>query len=161
MPRHSKPADPEALRLQLVELLENFKAELRKDDLRRKVCALIPAFHLLRDLGCSLMPKDEATSARDRIIAYFKKYPGIVLSGDELMVVSGIGEWARRLRELRVQMGWSIASGVTLKETLDETEEAERPAFLNDLGITSIKPDQYLPTPVTSEQEPRAMVSRT
>ena len=144
MPRHSKPADPETLRLQLVELLGNFKTELRTNDLRRKVCALVPAFHRLRDLGCSLMPNEEASSARDRIIAYFRKFPGVVLSGDELMVVSGIGEWARRLRELRVEMGWSIASGVTLKDTLDEIDEEERPAFLKDLGITSIKPDQYI-----------------
>jgi len=144
MPRHSKPADPEGLRIKLVSLLENFCAELDNADLRHKVRALVPAFHHLRDLGCSLMPLEINASARDRISAYFQKFPRAVLSGDELMVVSGIQEWARRLRELRVQMGWRIASGVTRKEALEAADEAERPAYLSDLGIKSIKPDEYI-----------------
>jgi len=41
-------------------LLTNFAAELRKTDLRVKVVALIPAFHKLRDLGSSLIPKSES-----------------------------------------------------------------------------------------------------
>ena len=142
MPRQSKPADPEVLRVQLVGLLQNFQEELRRRGLREKVRALVPIFHNLRDLGCSLMPEEGVTSARDRVIAYFRRYPGVVLSGDELMVVSGIGEWARRLRELRVQLGWSIASGVTLREA--QKEEPEQADFFEGLGGRSIKPDEYI-----------------
>ena len=109
MPRRSQPNDePESLRSSLVELLTNFAAELKRTDVRAKVIALIPAFHKLRDLGSSLMPKNDALGARDRIIAYLVQYPFRVIDGDELMVVSGIGEWARRVRELRVQFGWWI-----------------------------------------------------
>ncbi len=112
MVRRSRQDDPEAIRLQLLELLNNFGSELSGDDLRPKVQALIPSFHLLRDLGSSLIPQQDADSARDRILFYLRKYPLTVIEGDELMVVAGIGEWARRVRELRVQYGWSIVSGV-------------------------------------------------
>jgi len=76
----------------------------------------VPALHLLRDLGCSLIPKNLASSARKRILYYLQKYPGTVIPGEELMVVGGISDWARRVRELRVEFGWSIVSGVTAKE---------------------------------------------
>ncbi len=146
MARRSQPNEqPEALREALVELLTNFAAELKKSDLRPKVLALIPAFHKLRDLGSSLIPKTEAPSARDRIIAYLKRYPMTIIDGDELMVVSGIGEWARRVRELRVQFGWWIYSGVTFKDMAED--QPEDAASLKDaLGVdpSKIKPDQYV-----------------
>lgn len=144
MARRSQPDDdPEALRQSLVELLINFADELQKSDLRPKVVALIPAVHKLRDLGSSLIPKSEAPSARDRILAYLRRYPMKVIDGDELMVVSGIGEWARRVRELRVQFGWWIYSGVTFKDMAEDETEA---AGLKAIGIdpTKIKPDQYV-----------------
>jgi hypothetical protein len=149
--RRSRPEDePEALRQSLVELLTNFAEELRKKDLRAKVIALIPAFHKLRDLGSSLIPKNEASSARERIIAYFLRYPRTVIIGDELMVVSGIAEWARRVRELRVQFGWAIYSGVTFSDMADDAraaeDEQETAALEKALGIhpSKIKPDQYV-----------------
>jgi len=146
LPRRSQPNDqPEALRHSLVELLTNFAAELRKTDLRAKVLALIPAFHKLRDLGSSLIPKIEAPSARDRIIAYLKRYPKTVIDGDELMVVSGIGEWARRVRELRVQFGWWIYSGVTFAHIAeDQAEDAADLKAMLGVDPTKIKPDQYV-----------------
>jgi hypothetical protein len=159
--RRSQPEnEPEALRQTLVELLTNFAEELRKVDLRAKVIALIPAFHKLRDLGSSLISKDEAASARDRVIAYFRRYPRTVINGDELMVVSGIAEWARRLRELRVQFGWSIFSGVTFRQMADEANEAQDPqeavGIEAVLGIhpSRIKPDQYVL--MREEQDRRA-----
>jgi hypothetical protein len=114
------------------------------------VIALIPAFHKLRDLGSSLIPKSDAPSARDRIIVYLQRYPQRVIDGDELMVVSGIGEWARRVRELRVQFGWWIYSGVTFanmaaaaKEAGDEDEIAGMAAMLGS-DPSKIKTDQYV-----------------
>ncbi len=144
MSRRSQPnPDPETLRNSLVELLTNFAAELKKSDLRAKVIALIPAYHTLRDLGSSLIPKSKAPSARDRIIAYLRQYPKKVIAGDELMVVSGIGEWARRVRELRVQFGWWIYSGVTFRDIAENEEDA---AGLKAMGIdaSKIRPDQYV-----------------
>jgi hypothetical protein len=151
LPRRSQPNDePESLRSSLVELLTNFAAELKKTDLRAKVIALIPAFHKLRDFGSSLMPKSDALSGRDRIIAYLARYPFKVINGDELMVVSGIGEWARRVRELRVQFGWWIYSGVTFRDMAEDARaadnEGETAGLKEMLGVepSKIKPDQYV-----------------
>ena len=99
MPRRSKPSDPESLRKQLIDLLANFERELQNDELRTKVLALVPVFHCLRDLGSSLIPRATASSGMDRMLFYFRKYPRTILSGDELMVVAGIGDWPRRVRQ--------------------------------------------------------------
>jgi hypothetical protein len=44
------------------------------------------------------------------------------ISGDELLVVSGIQEYARRIRELKVQFGRSIVSGLTANQMAEENE---------------------------------------
>ncbi len=139
MPRHTKGGQPESLRIGLIDLLTNFEAELRSKDLRRKVLSLVDAYRLLHDLGSSLIPAEIAKSARDRILCYFRKYPSTIIDGEEIMVVSGISEWARRVRELRVQFGWSIISGVTAKEMLRE----ESPLVINGVEISEMKPNQY------------------
>jgi hypothetical protein len=131
--------ESEKIRKQLQQLLENFERELESDDLRRKVLTLVPCFHNLRDLGKSLIPESMASSARDRIIYYFRKYPGVIIGGDELLVVSGIQEYARRVRELKVQFGWSIVSGITAKEMADQGEFP-----LPDAHVSSMKPFDYI-----------------
>lgn len=55
------------------------------------------------------------------------------------MVVSGIGEWARRVRELRVQFGWSIVTGITAKEMLDEGDFS-----LSEFSGKKLRPDDYV-----------------
>ncbi|MBE0448946.1 MAG: HNH endonuclease, partial [Actinobacteria bacterium] len=111
-PSRPERTDPEYFRAEVETLIKNFEHELSSDSLRSKVLALVPVFHSLRDLGKALLPHgNDTSSARDRILFYFRKYSGTVIDGDELMVVSGIQEYARRIRELRVQFGWSIASG--------------------------------------------------
>jgi hypothetical protein len=153
--RRSQPNEqPEALRQSLVELLTNFAAELGNSDLRPKVVALIPAFHKLRDLGCSLMPKDSGTSALERILAYLKRYSQTIIAGDEIMVVSGIGEWARRVRQLRVQFGWWIYSGVTFKQMAqDAPEDAANLRGLLGTDPFKIRPDQYVLMKVEQDLE--------
>lgn len=152
MPRRSKPGDVEALRRKLVQLLSNFKAELESPDLRRKVLSLVPAFHMLRDLGCSLIPRTDADNARERILYYLRRYPRTVIKGDELMVVSGIAEWPRRLRELRIQFGWSIVNGTTAKEMAAEGEFSLKSIKPTDLG-----PDDYI---LMSPEEDREAAHR-
>lgn len=120
MARRTKTGDPVALWRRLINRLENFEQRLESDDLREQVRALVPAVHLLRDLGSSLVPADAAKSARDRILYYLRRYPLTIIAGDELGVVSGISEYARRVRELRVEYGWPIYSGTTAKEMLEE-----------------------------------------
>jgi hypothetical protein len=46
--------------------------------------------------------------ARTRILAYLQDHVGEEVHGEELAAISGIQEWARRVRELRVQEGWNI-----------------------------------------------------
>lgn len=73
----------------------------------------------------------------------YKQYPRVVIDGDELMVVSGINEWARRVRELRVQFGWWIYSGVTFTQMAQNPDDE---AMLRTMGIDpkAIRPDQYV-----------------
>lgn len=104
-------------------LLDTFLDRIEHDDIRQQVRSLIPAFHALRDLGSGLIKGEGIKAGRDRILAYLRKYPRTVIDGDELMVVAGIGEWARRTRELRVEFGWAIYTGATFRDQIEETPE--------------------------------------
>ncbi len=130
--------ESEEIRKQLQQLLSNFEEELRSDNLRKKVLALVPCFRHLRELGKSLIPVTRARSARDRILHYFLKYPSVIISSDELLVVAGIQEYARRIRELKVQFGWSIVSGLTVHQMAEENE------FPLPLDVTLMKPSDYI-----------------
>lgn len=126
-------------------LLDNFLGKLEDADLRDQVRSLVPAFESLRGLGKGLIPAELAASARDRILVYLQRYAMQVIEGDELLVVAGIGEWARRVRELRVQFGWSICSGVTFKDMAeDEPELAADIAAALGTDPARLKPDQYV-----------------
>jgi len=126
MARKTRLDNPELLRRQLIDLLTDFKQRLKQDNLREQVKSLIPAVYVLRDLGSSLVPGGTTSSARDRILTYLRRFPFTVIAGDELGVVSGISEYARRVRELRVQFGWPIYSGITAREMLSEEDRESR-----------------------------------
>jgi len=63
------------------------------------------------------------------------------------MVVSGIQDWPRRVRELRVQFGWSIASGYTLKEMAAEGECPE------EIDASAIRPEEYVLLSVVQDRD--------
>ncbi len=136
-----KRNDPEAIRKELQTLISNFESELKKEELRPKVLYLVQVLGKFRALGISLSASnDESTSsARQRILDYFKKYPLIVINGDELFIISGIQEYARRVRELRVQFGWPIISGLTAKEMSQEGEFS-----IENFKAEDIKPNVYI-----------------
>ncbi|MDR2345189.1 MAG: HNH endonuclease [Planctomycetaceae bacterium] len=138
MPRRPIKNTPETLRKELIALLTDFESKLQLSDLRDKVLALIPAFHKLRDLGSSLMLRKSASAARDRILAYFLKYPFTIIHSDELMIITGIQDYPRRLRELRREMGWNIASGVTINEMNGEE------SLSLGIDLTHIRPEEYI-----------------
>jgi len=138
----------EEIRKKLQELLNNFEKELKSDNLRLKVLSLVPCFQHLRDLGKSLIPNTIARSARDRILHYFEKYPAVIISGDELLVVSGIQEYARRVRELKVQFGWSIVSGLTAKQMAEENE-----FLLPNIDVTTMGPSDYVLLSVVQDRD--------
>lgn len=108
---------------------------------------MVPAHHLLRDLGSSLLNID-IPSARDRILQYLLRYPLEPIKGEELMIVGGISEWARRVRELRVQYGWKIISGLSVLEMAGE-EGVQDDSF--DIGRMS--PDEYMLLSRESDRE--------
>jgi hypothetical protein len=70
-----------------------------------------------------------------------------VIHGDELMVVSGIQDWPRRLRELRCEFGWSIASGITLHEMAD----GETSPF--GVEIDKPRPEEYILLDVNQDRD--------
>jgi biotin operon repressor len=49
--------------------------------------------------------------ARAKILDYLKSHLGQPVSGEQLREVSGIQEWARRVRELRVEYGYDVQEG--------------------------------------------------
>ncbi|GHB12801.1 HNH endonuclease [Salinicola rhizosphaerae] len=142
MARRSQRSDPHLLRQQLITLLTDFDKRLNQSDLREQVQALVPANYLLRDLGSSLIQGENLENARDRIIAYLCKYHGSLIKGDELMVVAGISEYARRIRELRVQEGWPILSGAMIRQMIDEGELGES-ELTSDKNL-ELSPDSYI-----------------
>ena len=146
MPRRPKHLDPQSAYIRVRALLDGFEQKLKDSDLRSQVLELVPVVHGVRDLGISLCTGASSESARDRILAYLLKYPEIVITGDELLVVSGIGEWARRVRELRVQLGWRILTGVTIRTMMDDPE----PDVI-DPTLRKMKPDDYVL--VSTEQD--------
>lgn len=133
-------------------LIANFEKELRSKDLRKKVVALVPILRELRKLGKNLIPSQIAASARNRILHYFRKYPHVVISGDELFIISGIQEYARRVRELRVQFGWKIINGVTAKAMAKEGEFSK-----SSIDISKMGPDDYI---LFSEKEDKEAAYR-
>lgn len=138
MARRSKRVKPITRTAQLQQALKLFLDDYENLNLRQRVDCLIEPNFMLRDIGSSLMPKKYAGSARQRILFYLKEFVGEKVRGEELMVVSGISEYARRIRELRVEHGWQIISGLTLKDMAESEnqEDAE--------GIPKLKPDEYI-----------------
>lgn len=138
----------ETLRKQVGQLIAEFENELARGDLRAKVLALVPIFRKLRSLGASLNPDASGDAGRTRILKYFCAYPLTVIKGDELLVVSGIEDNKRRVRELRVQFGWSIASGITIKEMY---ASEDIPSIIP--GMDSMRPSDYILLSVDQDRD--------
>jgi hypothetical protein len=121
------------LHKQLIDELLEADTVLEQGTVREQVKALVPINFQLRDLGGSTLRNPSATSARKRILLYLRMHVGVVISGDELMVVSGISEYARRVRELRIERGWPILTGVTVRKLIEDGEDAsELPKMRSD-----------------------------
>jgi hypothetical protein len=141
MARRSRTNDPELLRVELEQRIANIADALRTGPLRAQVLALVDVAHSLRDLGGSLMKTNGKSSGKDRVLAYLRAHIGIVVAGTELMVVSGIGEYPRRIRELRKEDGWPILSGVTAREMIKASEEEDADPTA---APPPMKPDDYM-----------------
>jgi hypothetical protein len=150
MPRRSKPGVIDERLRQLRDLLANFERELASDDLRVRVLALVPVHRSLADLSSSLIPRELADSGMDRILHYFLKYPHTIIAGEEVMVVAGIDDWARRLRQLRVERGWSILSGETVKAMLETGDLARE---YHDQDLAAMQVNDYVLTEIEQDLE--------
>lgn len=114
----------------LHQRLSSLGADYAGLSLRQKVLRLVQIYDdvkgfnasVARDSGC------DSRSARERIRLYFLHNVGVALQAKELEVVSGISEYARRIRELRVEDGYAIL-----------TQKSNDP----DLGL-ELKADQYI-----------------
>lgn len=108
-------------------------------DLRGKVLLLAELNKAVRKLGLSICKSDGITDrgALDRIKAYLLRHEGSCIDSSELAVVAGISDFARRIRELRVEHGYNIASG------------ASPDPFT---GI-NLRPDQYMLVDATPDKD--------
>lgn len=104
-------------------LVRQIDAELRRlgasagdEDLREKVLRLVRLHGSLRKLGLRVLDRYgvSARAAIERLRLYFLRYPQTVIDGAELAVVAGISEYARRVRQLRVEHGYLILTGARL-----------------------------------------------
>jgi 5-methylcytosine-specific restriction endonuclease McrA/biotin operon repressor len=90
---------------------EQLADEIEENELRRReeIDELVAE---LRAVQVALFgrPKRAArgAGAKSKILAYLLARTGQVVSGEELAEVSGIQEWPRRVRELRVEGGYAI-----------------------------------------------------
>src|SRR6056297_821036 len=140
--------DQEEKLAELRSVLVNFEKTNISHEIRPRVLALVPAFDSLRELGKSLIPEGLSISARKRLLTYFLAYPRVVLGEKELALVAGISEWARRVRELRVQFGWKIITGLTAKQMLDENDLS-----MNDIGPMKLSPNDYMLVSVDQDRD--------
>lgn len=115
---------------QIDNQIKSFDAERAGLTLREKVLYLVKVYHHVKDLGVSTVREHglDTKSARERIRLYLVEYVGVAIDGTEIEVVSGISEYGRRIRELRVECGYQIASGASRDP---------------ESGI-DLKPDEYM-----------------
>ncbi len=120
---------------QVAALIRELDGHIRKydDNFRRlgwreKVQLLVNAGFTLKELGKHTDAEARKVSAQERIRLYLVRYVGVIIEASELEVVSGISDYARRIRQLRVENGYKILTG-----------------YSNDpeLGL-DLKPTQYL-----------------
>lgn len=142
-PRSKKSVDQ--IRAELVRQI-SVNPGLGEPTLRARVQGLVHANLLLRELGAQMLPGGGEMSGKKRILEYLRAHTGAVVAGNELMAVSGISEYARRVRELRVEEGWPILSGVTGREM--------RAALSGELPLEDLPPDMRADQYMLQEDRP-------
>lgn len=87
-------------------------------------------------------PAPPGYGAKGRILAYFRaRGVDVPVSGQELRRISGIQEWARRVRELRVEEGWDIrydGESYRLKSDQPNKDVADAWRLANSIRSTSL-----------------------
>ena len=93
----------------------------KRNEIRAEVRRLAEIMTDLRALAKTRLGSlTKASAARDRILAYLKLFAGEVIDGTELQIVGGIQEFARRIRELRVEFGYNVSTGYSREDLRPE-----------------------------------------
>jgi biotin operon repressor len=108
----------------LAELADEVAAERSQEDVLAAVADLRVA--VARVYRGQRSRSESGGGARKRILAHLRKHVGEWVCGDELAAVSGIGEWARRVRELRWEQGYQIEEAAGRYRLLAEDPDLER-----------------------------------
>jgi hypothetical protein len=101
----------EVLVSEVEKQLEGYRTSYKGLSWREKVLLLVEITGKIKGIGIRTNPEAARVAARERIRLYLIENEGIVISARELEVVSGISEYGRRVRELRVQDGYKILTG--------------------------------------------------
>jgi hypothetical protein len=96
---------------EIEENLTHYKMSYQGLSWRQKVLLLVKVSGGIKILGTKTDPSAASVGARERIRLYLQDNVGDVITARELEVVSGISEYGRRVRELRVQDGYKILTG--------------------------------------------------
>jgi hypothetical protein len=91
--------------------LAEYKQHYKGLSWREKVLLLVNIDSSLREMGKHTNPAAASISARERIRLYLLENVGTVVNANEIAIVSGISEYGRRVRELRVEQGYKILTG--------------------------------------------------
>ena len=120
----------------------NTTAPSSAQELRKRVLDFVSLSHDTKELALfhvnPLLPLD---SGAERILGYLRMFLGQEVEGEELEVVSGISEYARRVREWRVQFGFPIrhtGSRYILEREQPDGEKAELWRTLNKIRRTDV-----------------------
>lgn len=143
MARRSQTGNPEELRLKLLELLDELPDRLQSGTVGEQVCGLVEVNLHLRALGASIgasLAPEDADSGRARLLAYLRNQVGRIVHTDELLIVAGIGDYPRRIRELRANHGWPIISGMAVRDMRNDTAMSRGRSD----QISKMAPDEYL-----------------
>lgn len=113
MAKRIRASTPEVALGHIDAQLKRYSLHASGLDLRGKVLLLAEINKAVRELGISQCKSHGIahTGALDRIKEYLLQNVGACINSAELEVVAGISEYARRIRELRVEHGYNIASG--------------------------------------------------
>jgi HNH endonuclease len=117
--------------------LSTYTTDYSRLSWRKKVLLLVETGDSLKELGKHTNPEAAKVGARERIKLYLVHHVGIVVSARELEVVAGISEYARRIRELRVEDGYKILTGHS-----NEDPDVELELGPSDYILINAEPDR-------------------
>lgn len=120
----SESSDPKKIVERIQQELARLDGEraTEKEVIRERVLSLVRLSKGTRQLSrYHISSVTTAKAARAKILAYLKLFVKQAITADELAAVSGIKEYGRRIRELRVEHGYKISTGVS-REDLKPTE---------------------------------------